>query len=463
MIIDEFMSYYENDISKVTNALAETNNPKWIYSFMVRILEGSFLSLKEGNKDALKDVVILNIPYLKDILLNINDASYIYKYKKYITRYFNKLKFILNDIDNSYLNDIYKLMDELVNENLDDKIIGTKKLKYIYKYSSFKNIDTSKFQNEIINSRHPKYIYLFAHNKGADIRKLEEEIIDIGNAKYIYLFAKEIKGADTKLLEEAIIESNSPKYIYLFAKEIKYANVRKLQSAILETLDVTYICEFAKNIECDLERFEEDAMYSSSAKYIYELAKVKSIKTINIRKLTQAIKRTANAKYLYLFAKDIKNVNIRTLETSLAKTCNPEYIYLFALNIPSADIPYLERMLFRSGDVNWIYKFFMDIDASDPFYAVVELAKYDLDPDNIYTPNLIMRGLKKMTDELTLENYIRLGRKYNYISRLIEAYRNSRVNDLYVSNLIENYYLEEEQYFMDDPKVKIMTPLKNSH
>ena len=51
------------------------------------------------------------------------------------------------------------------------------------------------------------------------------------------------------------------------------------------------------------------------------------------------------------------------------------------------------------------------------------------------------------------ENIPKLGRKYDDVYRLIEFLKDIDTNDLYISNLIEKYYLEADQEFLDSPKV----------
>ena len=480
IVIDEFISFFGDSIKNTSYAISNTHNAKWIYFYIVRILSNNISDIEKSSPDTLEEKTILlksldnilsmDIPYLKDTIIKTGNAEYIYKYKKNIILLLNKLEMIIlkkfPNIEEKVISCIYNLIKTLKDENLDDEIINTKKLKYMYKYSKdIKESDTSKFQNEFIKARNPKYLYLLAHNvKGMDQIKIMDKIIDIGNAKYIYMFAKEIKDSNIRLLEEAIINTGSPKYIYLFSRDIKGANIVKLSNAILETKNTFYICEFVKNIECDLEKFEFDALFSSDAEYIYELAKVKDV---NIRKMTQAIKRTASPKYIYLFALNIKGVNIRTLENSLVRALNPEYMYLFALNIPGADIFYIGRMLFKTKDIYWINKFFNDINGANISYGVTEIAKYNLDPENVYIPSLVSKHIKDNVDVIEIpiedrDNIIKLGRRNGDVYHIINECKKANTNEVYISNLVRKYYLEEEQYFLDD-KPKQMLPIKNNH
>ena len=52
------------------------------------------------------------------------------------------------------------------------------------------------------------------------------------------------------------------------------------------------------------------------------------------------------------------------------------------------------------------------------------------------------------------ENIPSLGRKYDDVYKIMKYFKDDDINDLYISNLVEKYYLEENQEFLDSPKVK---------
>ena len=433
IVIDEYMNDKSNkSLWDVSISICATGNAKWIYFFILRILNRSInnissidLSTLEGKKNLytnIKDILDIDITYLKKIIISISDAEYIYKFQKNIIGLIKKIEKLINKNyeeivcamdelgEASTFNKFWTLISELEKLDFTNEILKTKSLKYICKYySSIKGANKNKIISEVLKSRNAKYVYMIAKAyKGSDIYKFAEKLIEIGNAKYIYLFAKNIE-IDPSMLEEAIIESNSPKYIYLFARDIKGANIKVLLSALLDTGNIEYICEFAKNIKDNFERIEIDAIVSGNPKYIYEIAKIKKYDT---KELEFAIKQTKNPKYMYLFARDIKGVSITSMETCIVRCNNPEYMYLFAKNIRGADIYYIGRMIFKTKNMNWIYKFFMDIPNADIEFALEEIKKYDLDPDNKYIPHLMNKLSKMEVQDKTQEKENQKMNKY---------------------------------------------------
>ena len=460
IVIDEYMNDKNNkSLWDVSVSICATGNAKWIYFFILKVLNRSIANLSsidsstlEGKEKlfvTIKDILDIDINYLKKIIISIGDAQYIYKFQKNIISLIKKIEklviknyeefvCIMDELEETTtFNSFWNLVIELGKQDFTNEILKTKSLKYICKYySSIKSAKKNKIITEVLKSKNAKYIYVISKTyKGQDIYKLANAIIEIGNAKYIYLFAKNID-IDPTILEEAIIQTNSPKYIYLFARNIKGANIKVLQNAIIETGNIEYICEFAKNIKCNFERIEIDAIISLNPKYIYEIAKIKKYDT---KELELAIKQTKNPKYMYLFARDIKGVSITSMETCIVRCNNPEYMYLFAKNIHGADIYYIGRMIFKTKDINWIYKFFMKIPNADIEFAINEIKKYDLDPDNKYIPHLTSKLSVTEVQDKTQEkenqkinNYIDKMLIWNNPKEIYEAARKykTRINEL---------------------------------
>ena len=122
VVIKEFIEYIGGEnIRDVSVAISATDNPKWIYFFILKLMESNIkdifnasLEKLDGSAlvlDSLNDIKTADITFLVDSLINIGDAEYIYKYAKNVQ---NKLF----DILKKYLD---KNHDELVKgiENLD--------------------------------------------------------------------------------------------------------------------------------------------------------------------------------------------------------------------------------------------------------------------------------------------------------------------------------------------------------
>lgn len=447
VVLEEFMSNENNKtLHEVSLDIAITGHAKWIYFFILKILNKNIEQIESIdnatlNKEliifnALKEIIDIDIIYLRGKIIDTASAEYIYKFQKNIISLLKELEI------KKYINEeIKNLINELKNTDLTDEIVKTKNLKYIYRYSSnIKTADNDKIYQAVLKSKNPKLIYMFAkNNKEYDKFMLANRLIEIGNAKYMYLFARDID-IDPKIFEEPISLSNSAKYIYLFAKNIEGINIRILQEAIMETKNVKYICEFARNIECNFERFEDDAIIYLNAEYIYELAKFDKS---NKRRLEDAIKDTKNPKYMYLFAKNIKGVSISAMELQIVKANNPEYMYLFAKNVKGADIKYIGSMMFKTNDMKWIFKFFNEIPNADILYAVEQMKKFNLDPENKYTEELIRKYISLSLIPIIKKNIL-LGYMYNDIFMPINELKSKR-----------EYKQVKEFLEIEKPKVKI--------
>ena len=382
-MLDEILTEFDDkylggDVKGFSKAIS-ASNASWIYRLIIDYMNYNISNIEKGDLDSLKNILEIDICSLENALIDSSNGEYLYKYRKDIIDIVKKLENILKK-NNIFNEDINNLIEFLKKDDLTDDIINTHNLKYIYKYArDIKGANVSKLEKEIIRCRNPKYIYMFAKDvKDADVARLMDAIVDIGDPKYMYLFAKNID-IDTNLLENAIIESENPKYIYLFAKDVVGARIKYLRNAIIDIGDLEYILEFAKNIDCDIERFEIDAIASGDARYIYEIAKIKKHGTKDLEK---AIKQTGNPKYMYLFARDIKG---SSMETCIVRCNNAKYMYLYAKNIKGADIIYIGRMILRTNDIKWIVKFFSEIANADIESAIIQLKTYnkDLDPKYI--------------------------------------------------------------------------------
>lgn len=468
IILEEFLSNKENkSMRDISIDIANTENAKWIYFFILRILGKNIKKIKNVDYsnsydriivfDALKEILDIDIIYLKEKIISIGNAEYIYKFQKNIVNLIKKLESLKAKYSlepELVVDEIEDLVKEIKNTNLTDEILKTGSLKYINKYSSnIKNANKDKIYKEILNSKNPKYIYMFAkNNKGYDNFRLANALIEIGNAKYMYLFAKNID-IDPKIFEEPISYSSSPKYIYLFAKDIKGINIGVLQEAIIDTQDVDYICEFARNIKCNFDIFEEDAILSSNPKYIYKIAKLKRIDT---RELEKAMKKTNDPKYMYLFAREIRGARVSSMEIRVVKTNDPKYMFLFAQNVHGADIEYIGRMMFKTKNIEWIYKYFSEIPNANILLAVKEIKKWNLDPSSKYTMALIKKFICSSVIPVFKNNILKLGQVYDYTYTPIKELKNKNPDNIYIFELIEKYYSEDYEE-KELPKIKLKT------
>ena len=468
VVLEEFMNNREfKNIRDISIDIANTENAKWIYFFILKVLSRNIKIIENidfstsSDKiiifNALQEILDIDINYLKEKIINTGNAEYIYKFQKNIIsliKRLEKLKGKYSIDSNSIIDNINVLIDNLKHSDLTDEIIKTKSLKYINKYSlNIKNSNKNKIYQEILKSRNPKYIYMFAkNNKGYDNFKLANLLIEIGNAKYMYLFAKDID-IDPKIFEEPISYSNSPKYIYLFAKDIKGINISVLQEAIIDTENIDYICEFAKNINCNFEIIEEDAIMSLNPEYIYKIARIKKY---HAKELEQAIKQTNSPKYMYLFARDIRGVSVQSMELHVVRENNPKYMFLFARNIHGADIEYIGRMMFKTKNIDWIYKYFSEIPNANILFAVKEIKKYNLDPESKYTMALIKKFICSSIIPVVKKNIFRLGYMYDDVYMPIKELRNNNPENIYIFELIEKYYKETNKE-QEQPKIKLKT------
>ena len=408
VVMDEFLAYLEGEsIHNISDAISSTGNAKWIYFFLLNNLKDN-MSIIINNLDnadeidkAINNILDIDIEYLVNSLISIRDGKYLYRYKKTITEILKRLRKTL-DKNNIVNVELATLIDNILNKDLTDEIINTRKLKYIYKYAcDIKDADIKKIEDAVIKSKNAKYIYLFAKNvSGADIDRLTIAILDTEDAQYMYLFAKAID-TDKKILEDAVADTLHAKYIYLFTRDIKGVNVAFMQDMIIETDNIKYKCEFARNIDCDITKFEYDAIDSLDGYYIYTIA---SIKEYDTKELSYAIKKTKNAKYIYLFAKNIKYANPVTLGDAVIRTNDPEYMYLYARDIHGADIGYFETMIFKPKNIEYIYKFFKEVPGVDVEEAIKKIKMYNLDPENKYLP-LLEKSSKPISEAKYCEDF----------------------------------------------------------
>lgn len=110
------------------------------------------------------------------------------------------------------------------------------------------------------------------------------------------------------------------------------------------------------NATQDFALLEEIICEKCTPKQIYHIAKL-GLKSTNINKLAQAIIKSKDPLYNYLFAKNIDKADIKAHEQVVIDSKDPEYNYYFASDIIGADIKAHGQVVFESKNPTFIFWF----------------------------------------------------------------------------------------------------------
>ena len=162
---------------------------------------------------------------------------------------------------------------------------------------------------------------------------------------------------DFALLEEIICEKCTPKQIYHIAKlGLKSTNINKLAQAIIKSKDPLYNYLFAKNIDkADIKAHEQVVIDSKDPEYNYYFAS--DIIGADIKAHGQVVIESKNPKYNYYFARNVVGTDIKAHGQVVIESKNPEYNYYFARDVVGADIKAHGQVVFESKNPTFIFWF----------------------------------------------------------------------------------------------------------
>ncbi len=155
---------------------------------------------------------------------------------------------LLKDIPYDRLNNLIKI-GMTTHEEIVNIILELNNPIFMYKYAKYiNNIPRNlleKLTEAICNTNDPSSIWAFAYYVAdVDINKLAEAVCRCKNPSDIYYFALKIEESPIDKLAKAICETASPEHIYLFARNIKNAPINILTDTILKTNNPEYIRKF---------------------------------------------------------------------------------------------------------------------------------------------------------------------------------------------------------------------------
>ena len=148
---------------------------------------------------------------------------------------------------------------------------------------------------------------------------------------------------DFALLEEIICEKCTPKQIYYIAKlGLKSTNINKLAQAIIKSKDPLYNYLFAKNIDkADIKAHEQVVIDSKDPEYNYYFAS--DIIGADIKAHGQVVIESKNPEYNYYFARDVVGADIKAHGQVVFESKNPTFIFWFKKTIKSDTFQFPEE------------------------------------------------------------------------------------------------------------------------
>ena len=457
------------DIDEYINELLKTKDAKKLFDaarkYKHRLFEIGSAILKLGNPEYIYKfaytIKFYEVTKFEDTLIKLGNPEYIYK-------------FALNIHGAS----IEKACDALLK-------IGDIKYIYLLLISS-KDPYTKKLLDYILKSNNPEYIYLVALNvPSVDISYIEDLLFKIGNIEWIYKFVDTVSGVNIDCAIDRIRQNNldpDENYImrliekHIFGKDIKNdinnkGMIKIDLDLLLKNKNYKKLIDFVKVYKVRLDEIGKVILESNNPKYIYKFVYLTKYNDDN-HLFEDKIIKLSNPEYIYKYALNIRSANIRKLTDAIISTHDGKYIKLFSQNINPSIMNILEDINTNFKDVDTLLKTPYDLYeiilslAFNKEIDIVELSKKlslprDTLRDTIEFMNIKYRSISyngSIKDyPICKENIPKLGRMYDDVYNLIKEFKDIDKDDMYISNLIEKYYLEDNQDFLEDGKEKVKT------